>query len=215
MRNVPAVDLLGCALRRSARALWLIGGTGKVEQDVQDAVDLRAQRFGAFKLKVGVGGLDDDIRTVDALRAALGDDCFLAADANMGWSVQTAIRFVRATEPHGLAFLEQPLPPGDVARLAAVAAASPIPLCADESIHGTYDILGHVAARASFKTIKLGGSPLVALAGTMDRWTVDADLAHLTRRDVPPAGVDELESHVARGSPDRARDLLRSSSGRV
>lgn len=194
LRNVPAVDLLGGALRRSARALWLVGGNGKVAQDVQDAVDLRAQGFDAFKLKVGVGSLENDIRAVRELRAGLGDACFIAADANMGLSVPTATRFVRSTEPYGLAFLEQPLPPGDLARLAAIAAASPIPLCADESIHGAYDILSHVAARAiggaSLKTIKLGGiSPLVALAGTCDAIGLSINLAMMMETSLATAAM--------------------------
>lgn len=171
MAGVPAVDLLGGALRRSVEPLWLIGGTGQAERDVADALALHAQGVRRFKLKVGLTSVDAEAETVGRLRAALGEDCLIAADANMGWDVQSALRFTRAAAPFGLAFLEQPTPAGDLARLAAVAAGSPVPIGADESIHALSDILRHHEAKAiggaSLKTIKLGGITQVVAAGAL------------------------------------------------
>jgi len=167
--GVPAVDLLGGALRRSVEPLWLIGGTGESDRDVADALALHAQSVRRFKLKVGIASVSAEAQTIRRLREALGEDCLIAADANMGWDVQSALRFARAAAPFALAFLEQPTPAGDLARLAAVAAGSPVPIGADENIHAISDILRHHEARAvrgvSLKTIKLGGVTQVVSAG--------------------------------------------------
>ncbi len=165
------MELLGGAARDKVRPLWLIGGSGIPEKDAEDAMGLHAQGFRAFKLKVGVAPVATEIRSVAMLRQALGDDVLLAADANMGWDIATAIRFTQSVAQYGLAFLEQPTKAGDVSRMAAVAAASPIPIAADEGIHSVGDLLAHTKAGAirgaSLKTIKLGGVSAVVNAGTL------------------------------------------------
>ncbi len=194
LRGVPAVDLLGGAVRRAVRPLWLIGGTGDAARDVADALALHAQGFRAFKLKVGVAPLAGEIESVRQLRAALGPDCLIAADANMGWDVRAAIQFAVAAAPYDLAFLEQPTARGDLPRLAAVAAASPVAIGADENIHGVSDILAHVHLKAiggiSLKTIKLGGiSPLVAAAGLCDALGLSVNLAMMMESSLASAAL--------------------------
>jgi muconate cycloisomerase len=182
--GVSAVELLGGAVRRRARPLRLIGGSGNPDADVKDAMELYDQGFRAFKLKVAVAPVETEIRCVAMLRDALGGEVLLAADANMGWDVATAIRFARAVAPFGMAFLEQPTKPGDVSRMAAVAARSPIPIGADESIHGVADLLSHAREKAiggaSLKTVKLGGvSAVTAAAGLCEALGLSVNLAML------------------------------------
>lgn len=171
LSGLPAVDLLGGALRRSVAPLWLIGGSGDTDRDVADARALHADGVRQFKLKVGLAPVLREVETIRQLRAALGEGCLIAADANMGWDVETAVRFARGVAPFALAFLEQPTPAGDLGRLCAVAARAPVPLGADENIHGVSDILRHHEARAvrgmSLKTIKLGGITQVTAAGAL------------------------------------------------
>jgi muconate cycloisomerase len=192
--DVPAVALLGGAIRRTVKPLWLVGGSGNAEKDVAEAVALHAQAFRSFKLKVGLKPVDEEIRTVKLLREALGPECLIAADANMGWDTTAAIRFTTGSAPFGLAFLEQPTPAGDIARMATVAAASPIPIGIDESLHGLGDLLAHVAARAvggaSLKTIKLGGiSPVVAAAGVCDALGLSVNLAMMMESSLATAAM--------------------------
>lgn len=182
LRGVPSVELLGGPVRRSVDPLWLIGGTGSPDAIVQSALALRREGFKSFKLKVGVAPLSDEIRTVELLRGALGEECLIAADANMGWDVATSLRFARASAEWGLAFLEQPVAAGDLARMKAVGAGSPVPIGIDESMHGAHDVLAHAAAGAiggaSLKSIKLGGvTPLVSLATTCDALGLAVNLA--------------------------------------
>jgi len=64
-------------------------------------------------------------------------------------------------EPARLTFLEQPVPMGDLAGMAAVARASSVPILADEGIFTAQDVLAHAregAARiVSVKLLKAGG----------------------------------------------------------
>ncbi|TDR90065.1 mandelate racemase/muconate lactonizing enzyme family protein [Enterovirga rhinocerotis] len=203
IRNVPVVDLLGGVQRRTVDPLWLIGGTGSPDEVVESALALRAQGFRAFKLKVGVADLLDEIRTVALLRDALGEDCLIAADANMGWDVATALRFARASAEFGLAFLEQPVGAGDFPRMKAVGQGSPVPIGIDESMHGAHDILAHAEAGAiggvSLKTIKLGGvAPLVALAGTCDTLGLSVNLAMMMESSLATAAMVHAACAVPR-----------------
>jgi L-alanine-DL-glutamate epimerase-like enolase superfamily enzyme len=192
--GVSAVDLLGGAVRRQVRPLWLIGGSGIPENDVDEAINLHQQGFTAFKLKVGVASVEGEIRSIKMLREALGRDVLLAADANMGWDVATAIRFTQSVAQYGVAFLEQPTRAGDVSRMAAVSAASPIPIGADESIHATSDLLAHVRAKAiggvSLKTIKLGGVSAVVNCGNLcDALGLSINLAMLMESSLATAAM--------------------------
>ena len=192
--GVSAINLLGGAVRRRVRPLWLIGGSGIPESDLDEAINLRRQGLTAFKLKVGVAPVETEIRSLKMLREALGPEVLLAADANMGWDVGTAIRFTHAVAQYGIAFLEQPTKAGDVSRIAAVSAASPIPIGADESIHSNGDLLAHVRANAirgaSLKSIKLGGVSAVVNSGHLsDALGLSVNLAMLMESSLATAAM--------------------------
>jgi muconate cycloisomerase len=83
----------------------------------------------------------------------------LCADANGGLTLVDAKRYVERTRDAKLMFIEQPLPPDDLAGLKALA-RSRLPIGIDEGIHALVDIETHARAGArgiSLKLIKLGG----------------------------------------------------------
>jgi L-alanine-DL-glutamate epimerase-like enolase superfamily enzyme len=94
-------DLLG---KDSARPLWeLLGGKrqdsvpvyhtiGQATPDAMAAQAREAQQRGCrvVQAKLGGGGIDVDIACVDALLAVLRDDAVILADANGGWSLDSA-----------------------------------------------------------------------------------------------------------------------------
>jgi L-Ala-D/L-Glu epimerase len=99
-----------------------------------DEVAERARRglrdgFACFKLKVG---LPDDDDRVAAVREAVGSWPALRVDANGGWSVDDAVRSIRAIERHDLEFVEQPC--GSLRELAEVRQRVSTPIAADESV---------------------------------------------------------------------------------
>jgi L-alanine-DL-glutamate epimerase-like enolase superfamily enzyme len=100
-----------------------------------------------LKLKLG-GGLEDVAR-VAAVRAAV-PDATLIADANEGWTIGQLRTLAPELARFGVALIEQPLPAGDDAALAAF--ASPIPLGADESCHG---VEGLEALRDRYRVVNI------------------------------------------------------------
>jgi len=62
-----------------------------------------------FEGKVAVSPLEQDVRLVREIRAAIGPDRQLRLDANMGWAPQTARRALELLEPFAIANLEEPV----------------------------------------------------------------------------------------------------------
>lgn len=89
--------------------------------------------FRSAKIKVG-GGIAADRDRLQAVRAAVGPEMKLRADANAGYSVDDAIALARLLEPLELQLLEQPVAAADLAGMAKVRNAIGIPVMADESI---------------------------------------------------------------------------------
>lgn len=194
IQHVSVATLLGGAVRPAIQVLRLIGGSGDSAKDVAEAVELHQQGFRAFKLKVAVAPVALEIATVQQLRQALGLDTLISADANMGWDHSTALKFAEGVSDCSVAFIEQPLPAGDVARLAHLARLSKVPLGIDESLHGLSDIFAHTQAQAthgvSLKSIKLGGvTPLVSTAMLADSIGLSVNLAMMMETGVATAAM--------------------------
>lgn len=83
-------------------------------------------------LKIKLGGPDGDLDRIRAVREA-APDAVLVADANEGWTPETLGPHLDACAAAGFALVEQPLPADADEALRGV--TSPVPLCADESVH--------------------------------------------------------------------------------
>lgn len=116
--------------------------------------------FRAVKLRLHREDSRDDLRAVEAVRRAAGDDLMVLADANQHnaspgyryWDRQTAQRMARGLDELGLWALEEPLPRTDLEGLAAIAASvdtfiaggefSPtLPDLYNDLASGAYDII--------------------------------------------------------------------------
>ena len=167
--GLPAIDLIGGAMRREVAPMWLIGNATP-EEDVAEAQAGTRQGIRFFKLKVGVKALDTEIATALAVRKALGADPLICADANCGFSYEAARRYLDATREAQLLFLEQPFDSTNLKGLAALARSTPVAIGADEGIHSLHDIEAHAAAGAggvSLKLIKLGGFAAALVGGAL------------------------------------------------
>jgi L-alanine-DL-glutamate epimerase-like enolase superfamily enzyme len=154
--------------RVEVRPMWLLGNA-TVDEDIAEAQAKLREGFHFFKLKIGVKPLRDEIAAAHAVRAGL-PDATLCADANCGLTLAAAKRYVESTRDASLAFIEQPLPAGDLASLRALARASKTPIGMDESIHSLADIEATKRAGAkgiSLKLIKLGGFREAIAAGRL------------------------------------------------
>ena len=102
------------------------GPPGEVAERAREGV---RDGYACFKLKVG---LPDDADRVAAVREAVGPWPALRVDANGGWSVNEAVRAIRAIEDHDLEFVEQPC--RSMRELAEVRQRVSTPIAADESV---------------------------------------------------------------------------------
>jgi len=167
--GVPLHALFGPVKRRRIPLLAVIGSDDEAA-DLCDAQARWDEGFRAFKIKVGIGApAADTARTQALCRLLKGNgECLVSADANQGFSLDEALHYVSAVAGSGLDFFEQPVAAHDLAGMARVAAASPMPIGADEGIHSLDDIERHhalgAASGVSLKAIKLGGLRAMAEA---------------------------------------------------
>ena len=112
--------------------------------------------FTTFKLKLGAG---DDVGQVRAVREAVGPEARIRVDANGAWDVETAKRTLAELEPLDVELAEQPV--ATLEEAVEVAAATSIPIAADESVESRADAERALAmgacGLAGVKLSKVGG----------------------------------------------------------
>ncbi|HEY9617741.1 MAG TPA: o-succinylbenzoate synthase [Microcoleaceae cyanobacterium] len=92
------------------------------------------QGYRTFKWKIGVGDLQDELQFLTQLVALLPSDCRLRLDANGGLAYNQAQYWLERCDSYQLEFLEQPLPPDQLALMQQLAANYVTPIALDESI---------------------------------------------------------------------------------
>jgi L-alanine-DL-glutamate epimerase-like enolase superfamily enzyme len=161
--NRPLHALFGSRQRSRIAVLAVLGSTDQAA-DLREARERWADGYRAFKIKVGLAAPDADAERTRAICRMLkgnSEDSLVSADANQGFSVEDACRYAAGVADCGLDFFEQPVRAENLDGMARVAAASRVPIGADEGIHSLADIERHhahkAAAGVSLKAIKLGG----------------------------------------------------------
>lgn len=156
--DLPVHAFLGGKLRDRIP----IGGAVGIEEP--DEVEARVcalwdSGIRTVKFKVGAN-IDRDIAVIRMLRERFPAELQIRADANSGFTLPEAQRFLRAVADCRLQYLEQPLRGWDWRGLAQLRQFG-TPIAADESLFGVSDALGLVVAGAVdvliVKLIKLGG----------------------------------------------------------
>ena len=228
-----AIEIALCDLvaRATGRALYALFGNkrrsripvlaviGSTDQgaDLHEARARWAAGYRAFKIKVGLAAPEADAARTQAVCRMLkqSGECLVSADANQGFGVEEALRYVAAVADCGLDFFEQPVAAHDLDGMARVAAASRVPIGADEGIHGLDDIERHHARKAasgvSLKAIKLGGLHAMAEACRLcDRLGMQVNISCKTGES---SVASAAALHVAAAMPALAWGLTVTSHG--
>jgi o-succinylbenzoate synthase len=175
-------------------------GDGPPEQTVAAAIDAVEAGFDCLKVKVGAGDLDRDVTRLRTVRAAVGDDVAIRADANAAWDRETAREAVEAFATLDLAYLEQPLAPDDLSGHAALRGRG-VDVALDESLT-TASVEAVLAADAAdvlvMKPMALGG-PAAAHAAARRALAAGVDPVVTTTIDAAPARTAAV--HVAATIP--------------
>ena len=121
------------------------------------------------------------------------------ADANMGWSVDQAIRACRALEEFELVWIEEPCIPDDVAGHARIVQEGGQPIAAGENLHSLYEFQ---------QLINAGGvtfpEPDVSNCGGVTVFMKIAHLAEAFNLPVTSHGVHDLTVHLLAALPNRS-----------
>lgn len=154
--DLPASQLLGGAVRSSMEIIWALA-SGDPDQEIEEAKAKLAKRLHRqFKIKLGFRSAQEDMIRLSRIVEALGPDATIIVDVNQGWSEATAVRYLPLLEELGVALIEQPLPSGQGAAMARLAARCSIPIMVDEGAFTLAEIArAGMAAEGSVYSLKL------------------------------------------------------------
>jgi muconate cycloisomerase len=132
--GLPVSELVGGRVRDSLPVAWTLA-SGKTDIDIAEAESmLERKRHNAFKLKIGLRSLEEDLAHVAAVKRALGNAASVRVDVNMAWTEAEANRGLAGLEDAGCDLAEQPVESS--AALTRLALRFAIPIMADESLQG-------------------------------------------------------------------------------
>src|SRR5574341_200160 len=168
--GLPLYQLLGFARPRILTSVTI--GIMSLEEGVRQAKELARAGFRALKIKTG-RNWKDDVERVKGIRAAIGSAIALRVDANQGYSVPEALKFIRGVKECQIEFVEQPTPAKAWGDLKIVQDESEVPIMADESALSSREVLtlsfNKIVDMVNVKLMKSGG-----IAGAMAAATVAA-----------------------------------------
>jgi L-alanine-DL-glutamate epimerase-like enolase superfamily enzyme len=168
---------------------------------VAEAEAARAGGFAGTKIKVGRPRLQEDLRRLSAVRAAVGPEFQVMTDANQGFTVAEAIRRAAAFETAGLdlAWYEEPLPAEDVEGHVRLSAATRIPVAVGESLYHPAQFRDYLA-RNGCSIVQVD----VARIGGITPWLKVAHMAEAFNVPVCPHFLMELHLPLVCAVPNGA-----------
>jgi mandelate racemase len=192
--GVPLCVLLGGTVgpvrSYNSNGLWL-HAPGQV---AEEAIALRDEGgFAGLKLRLGRVRPAEDVATITAVRAAIGDDVQLMADFNQGLSRAEALERCPMIDELGLAWIEEPLVYHDLDGHAQLAAQLRTPIQIGENFYGPHD-LGEALARRACDLVM----PDFMRIGGVTGWMRAAALAGTANVPMSTHLYPEVAAHVMR-----------------
>lgn len=181
--GLPVCKLLG-GMVRSRVPVYATGGhyTLNSAADLPPQMEeLRALGVSGVKIKIGMGVASDAERAAVA-RRIIGDDIFLAVDANANYTADIALESMRCMAPSRIAWFEEPLKPYDYAGYSYLRSRALMPVSAGEAHHMAHDFLRLLKGQC----VDIA-QPAVCACGGLDEARRIADLCRLYGVRVLPA----------------------------
>ena len=104
--------------------------------------------FMGMKTKVGGLPMDDDVKRVASLRAAIGPDLKLMVDANQAYNATSAIRIGQRLAEHDILWFEEPVNAQDIEGYLQVKSALPMAIAGGENLRTRYEFAQFLGRRA-------------------------------------------------------------------
>ena len=137
--NTPVHQLLGGQCKKEVNYAGYLF-IAEPEVNAKRALEYNKQGYKEIKLKVG-RDLNEDADTLAAIRDAIGYDIKIRIDANMHWSLPTAVKWIKTLQKYDLQYVEQPMPDYDLDGLAALRRVVDVPIATDESCSSVERVL--------------------------------------------------------------------------
>lgn len=187
----PTRILLGGFRRRILAAITI--GIDDEEEVARRAMELVERGIRALKLKGG-RSVDADVARVRRVREAVGRRIQLRFDANQGYTVAEALRFIEETRTCNLELLEQPTPRREPDLLGAVTRGVGVPVMADESLMSLRDAF-RIARRGLADMVNV---KLMKVGGIEEARRINS-VAHAARLETMVGCMDEAGLAIAAG----------------
>ena len=141
--NQPVWRLLGAAKPKPVPLTWLVHGNTR-EAMVAEALRKHEERgYNSMKLKTWKRSMED-VRLVEDVRKALGDDAFLYVDGNGSYTEGEARTILARVADYNAMFIEEPCKFSDPLRQAAFAPHLPVPLLGDQCLQSLEEVQLHI-----------------------------------------------------------------------
>lgn len=199
--DVPLWSLKGASGNEKLEAYNTDGGwlNWSKEQLVSDCKRMvEEQGYRAVKIKVGGDSGTEDLRRIEAVRTALGDDIRIMTDANGRWSLPEAIRLGQRLADFDITWIEEPMGFDDVKGHQRLANTITTPIALGEQLYLTQQFRDFIQAGA----VDFVQPDIVRLAGITEWWTV-AELAHANNLPVVPhvGDMGQVHQHLCLAHP--------------
>jgi L-alanine-DL-glutamate epimerase-like enolase superfamily enzyme len=196
--GLPLYKLLGGA-RESAPVyasdtgwLWM-----SPEEIIETSRPCLEQGMMGIKLKVGSPNPEEDAERVTRVREALGEDIWLAVDANQRYDYGTALSMGHFFEEEiGADWFEEPITCEDMKGHARLADRLEIPIAGGESLYGLHEFARYLEGSA-LEVVQ----PDITRVGGLTAFLKVAALAEQHSRVVAPHLLPEIAVHLACGLP--------------
>ena len=155
----------------------------------------RALKIRGSRTFVSLQEATDRVRHV---RAAIGPDVRLMVDVNGTWDVDTAIQQLKAWEPYNVYWLEEPVPPSDVAGYRRVRARAGNTYIAGGEQHAGLNEFKQLIEQEAVDVVQ----PNAAVTGGITDWLKIHAFATAHQVPVSPWNLQMVHLHMAAGLPN-------------
>jgi len=180
---------------------WLNWSLEQLTNDCKHLIEVDG--FNAVKMKVGKPDPKEDLRRVEAVRRAIGDQPRLMVDANGKWSLADAIQYGRRFADFDVTWFEEPLWHDDVTNHARLAQAIDTPIALGELLYHVDQFRQFIEAGAVHYV-----QPDVMRMGGITAWWQIAELTDAHRLSLVPHHGDMMQAQIHLCIAHRACTML-------
>lgn len=194
--GLPLAELLGGTVGKirsyNTNGLWLLP-LEKLAKEARELVD--EGNFSAIKIRLGRPKLADDLKALELVRGAIGNDIQLMCDFNQGQTLQEAIWRCHALDDQGLYWFEEPIVFDNYAQSAQLARELKTPVQIGENIYGPRSFLDAVRAEAADLYM-----PDLMRIGGVTGWMRAAAIAGAAGHPMSSHLYPEVSAHLLRAT---------------